>query len=286
MKKSKWIILYLLGINLLAAGCQVKSYEPEFGVCVKLSDYQMLSVMGFDFIEEGVSRFLVPDKPDSVFHEMLEEQRKTGARVVSCNGFFPGHLRIVGDTTMHEELLAWGETALKRAQIAGMSYIVLGSGKSRYVSEGYSREKATRQFVDFCRKLAPIAQKYNIVIVIEPLNSGETNLINTVAEGAQIVESVNHPNIQLLCDIYHMMRENEPAENIVIYGKYIRHCHIAEKEGRTAPGAEQDDFTPYFAALKKIGYKGGISIECRWKDLKEQAPSALAYMKQQFKSLK
>lgn len=285
MKKNKWMVLYLLGMVILT-GCETKLYEPEFGVCAKVADFPMLSAAGFDFVEEGVSRFLVPDKPDSVFLEILEEQRKAGVRVVSCNGFFPGHLKIVGDTTMHEELLVWGETALRRAQMAGMSYIVLGSGRARNVSEGFSKETASGQFIDLCKKLAPIAQKYNIVIVIEPLNSGETNLINTIAEGAQIVESVNHPNIQLLCDIYHMMRENEPAENIVVYGKYIRHCHIAERENRTAPGTEQDDFTPYFAALKEIGYKGGVSIECRWKDLQEQAPLALAYMKQQFGSLK
>jgi sugar phosphate isomerase/epimerase len=285
MKNSKWMVLYLSGIMMLT-GCRAKIYEPEFGVCAKVADFPMLSAVGYDFVEEGVSRFLVPDKPDSVFLNILEEQRKTGARVVSCNGFFPGHLKIVGDTTMHEELLAWGDVALRRAQMAGMSYIVLGSGKARNVPEGFSREKATQQFVDMCKKLAPIARKYNVVIVIEPLNSGETNLINTVAEGAQIVVAVDHPHVRLLCDIYHMMREDEPAENIVTYGKYIRHCHIAEKEGRTAPGAEQDDFTPYFAALKKIGYKGGVSVECRWKDLKEQAPSALAYMKQQFESLK
>jgi sugar phosphate isomerase/epimerase len=270
----------------MLAGCRTESYEPEFGICAKMSEYRNLSAVGFDFIEEGVNRFLVPDKPDSVFSDILAEQRETGARIVSCNGFFPGHLKIVGDTTMHEELLAWGETTLKRAQMAGMSYIVLGSGKARNVPEGFSREKATQQFIDLCGKLAPVAQKYKIVIVIEPLNSGETNLINTVAEGGRIVEAVNHPNIQLLCDLYHMMREDEPAESIVAYGKYIRHCHIAEKEGRTAPGVEQDDFTPYFAALKKIGYKGGVSIECRWTDMKEQAPSALAYMKQQFGLLK
>lgn len=285
MKNNKWLILCLFGMILLMS-CRQKMYEPEFGVCSKIAGFPMLSAAGFDFVEEGVSRFLVPDKPDSIFLGILEEQRKTGARVVSCNGFFPGHLKIVGDTTMHEELLAWGEIALRRAQMAGMSYIVLGSGKARNVPEGFSKEDATGQFVDLCKKLGPIARGHHIIIVIEPLNSGETNLINTVAEGAGIVEAVNHPNIQLLCDLYHMMRENEPAEHIVTYGKYIRHCHIAEKEGRTAPGVDQDDFTPYFAALKKIDYKGGVSIECRWKNLEEQAPSALAYMKQQFESLK
>ncbi|MDR0574148.1 MAG: sugar phosphate isomerase/epimerase [Tannerella sp.] len=285
MKQNRWVILFLLGMVFLT-GCKTKVYEPSFGVCARISDYPALSAVGYDFVEEGVSRFLVPNQPDSAFLTILEEQRKTGAKVVSCNGFFPGHLKIVGDTTMHEELLAWGETALRRAQMAGMSYIVLGSGKARYVPEGFPKEKATRQFVDLCRGLGPIAGKYQIVIVIEPLNSGETNLINSVEEGAQVVEEVNHPNIQLLCDIYHMACDNEPADNIVKYGKYIRHCHIAEKEGRVAPGVKQDDFTPYFAALKAIGYEGGLSVECRWENMKEQAPSALAYMKQQFRLLK
>lgn len=283
--KHTWMIL-LSGLLVCAAGCKTKVYEPAFGVCTKISDYKMLSDAGYDCIEEGVSRFLMPDKPDADFQQMLDKQREAGAKVVSCNGFFPGHLRIVGDTTMHEELVAWGETALRRAQMAGMSYIVLGSGRSRNVPEGFPKEKATAQFVDLCKRLGPIAQQYNIIIVIEPLNSAETNLINTVAEGAQIVEAVNHPHIQLLCDLYHMMREDEPAEHIVKYGKYIRHCHIAEKEKRTAPGVKQDDFTPYFAALKKIKYKGALSIEGRWENLKEQAPSALAYMKQQFEQLK
>lgn len=260
MKKKEWYILFLLGLFILA-GCQTKAYEPAFGVCAKIADYPMLSAAGYGFVEEGVSRFLVPDKPDSVFQKILEEQQRTGAKVVSCTSFIPGSMKIVGDTTMHREILDWADIALRRAQMAGMSYMVFGSGGARRVPEGFPKEKATRQFIDLCKAMGPIAQKYNIVIVVEPLNTGETNLINTVAEGAQIVEAVNHPNIQLLCDIYHMMRENEPAGDIVKYAAYIRHCHIAEKEGRTAPGEKQDDFTPYFAALKQIGYKGGLSIE-------------------------
>ena len=285
MKKNEWVVLFLLSL-LVLSGCNTTVYEPRFGVCAKISDYPMLSAAGYDFVEENVGRFLVPDKTDSEFQTILEEQRKAGVKVVSCTIFFPGTLKIVGDTTMHEEILVWAETALRRAQMAGMSYIVFGSGGARRVPEGFPKEKATQQFIDVCKKLGPIARKYNMEIVVEPLNRGETNLINTVAEGAQIVEAVNHPNILLLCDIYHMMRENEPAEEIVKYGKYIRHCHIAEKEERTAPGEKKDDFTPYFAALKKIGYKGHVSIECRWKDMEEQAPAALAYMKQQFRSLK
>lgn len=80
-----------------------------------------------------------------------------------------------------------------------------------------------------------------------------------------------------------MMKEDEPASAIVKYGEYIRHCHIAEREERTAPGTKGDDFKPYFEALKEIGYKGCVSIECRWKDLEKEIKPALEYMKDQFR---
>ena len=105
-------------------------------------------------------------------------------------------------------------------------------------------------------------------------------------EGAEIVEAVNHPNIRLLCDIYHMLMENEPASEIIKYGKYIKHCHIAEKVSRTAPGTNGEDFIPYFRALKRIKYKGCVSIESGWDDFEKRLSPALQYMQSQFSALK
>ena len=33
---------------------------------------------------------------------------------------------------------------------------------------------------------------------------------------------------------------------------YVIYCEVAEKEGRTPPGVQGDDFRPYFTALKKL----------------------------------
>lgn len=82
-----------------------------------------------------------------------------------------------------------------------------------------------------------------------------------------------------------MMRDNEPASEIVKYGRYIKHCHIAEKDGRTSPGVNREDFKPYFRALKQIKYKGCLSIECSWGNFDKELQPALIYMKQQFSSL-
>ncbi len=61
----------------------------------------------------------------------------------------------------------------------------------------------------------------------------------------------------------------------------IVHMEIAEKEGRTAPGVQGDDFRPYFQVLKKAGYHGAISLEGRWK--MEQLPKAFETILEQAK---
>jgi sugar phosphate isomerase/epimerase len=63
-------------------------------------------------------------------------------------------------------------------------------------------DKAWEQLADTCLILGREASKYDITIVIEPLNKSETNIINSVAEGYKLAQQVNHPNVKLLADFY------------------------------------------------------------------------------------
>ena len=133
--------------------------------------------------------------------------------------------------------------------------------------------------------MLPFAKKYDVVISLEPLNTKECNFINSVAEGGEIVQAVNHENFRLLADIYHMLMENESPSNITKYGNLLYHTHIAEKTGRTAPGVNKEDFTPYFKALKDVKYEGRMAIECSWKNLGDQAGMALKEMRSQLSTI-
>lgn len=259
-----------------------KSTRPLMGVCTGLNNREIAEKAGCEFIEEGVSRFLVPDKTEAEFDALLGKLSENKLKVLSCNGFIPATLRLTGPELNHKEALVWAETALRRAGRAGVNYIVFGSGGARKIPEGFGREEARDQFVSLCKAMGPMAKKAGVTIVIEPLNRTETNFINSVLEGADIVKRVNHPNIRLLADIYHMMRESEGPESILEAGKWLRHCHIAEKETRSAPGVKGDDFTPYFAALSRIGYRGAISIESGWKDFGAEIGPAIETMRKQW----
>lgn len=233
-------------------------------------------------MEENVQRFLIPAEPEEKFLANLQKA-KNKLPIKALNSFLPSEIRMTGALTDTSLILRLAETAFERAQKAKIKIIVLGSGKARHIPEGFSRTEAKKQFIELCRQMSALAKIYEVTIVLEPLNSEESNFINTVSQGAQIVEEVNHPNFKLLADIYHMKKEGESAESIIKYGHLLRHVHIAEKEGRSAPGTFNEDFTEYINALKKIRYKGLLSIECRWKDMNKQLPLAVKSIKDQLK---
>jgi len=282
MKKNVFLIIWVIfSIMPLNSYSSKKIKLLEVGVCTNFSNGEFLKQNGYSFIEESVGRFLMPTKNEKEFNEMLQQAQNAAIPVKACNSFIPKELKSVGPDAVHTQILEFAETTFRRAQKAGVEIIVFGSGGSRAIPEGFSREKARAQFIELCKKMASIAKKNNITIVLEPLNTNECNFINSISEGSQIVKEVNHLNFRLLADLYHMRMENESSESIIQYGKLIKHVHIAEKKDRAVPGTYNEDFSLYFDALKRTGYNGKISIEARWQDFDTQIPMAMETIKKQ-----
>jgi sugar phosphate isomerase/epimerase len=274
-----------VGSSVFSVDFPAEKFFEGIGVCTKISQGSLLSKVGFSFIEEGVQSFLVPTKSEKEFISILNLAKELDIPVLACNSFLPESLKCVGEESVHSEILKITETAFRRAKTAGVKYIVFGSGGSRRIPDGFPREKARQQFVSLCSQIGLIAEKYDVTLVIEPLNKKECNFINYVKEGGEIVREINHQNIMLLADLYHMKMENEGPESIVEYGALLRHVHIAEKEGRSAPGTHGDDFLPYYKALKKVNYNRNISIECKWENMEGQAEVAFNSINKQLEDL-
>jgi len=100
-----------------------------------------------------------------------------------------------------------------------------------------------------------------VKLAIEPINRYETDLINTVSEGLNILEKVNKNNVGLLLDTFHMNIE-EPSiyESIRKARNHIFHFHVADSN-RWYPGAGHIEFKKILEVLVKIGYKGFVSAE-------------------------
>ncbi len=262
----------------LACGSGIALAQTEskskilLGICSSPNRAEQLREAGFEFIECGVSSVLKPDASDADYAPEVENLKACVLPIRSCNGFIPAKFRLTGPETTHDAALDYAVTACRRADAVGIPYIVLGSGGARKIPDGFDAGKARDQFVDFCQKLGERIAELKVTIVLEPLNKRETNLLNSVIEGIAYVDDIKHPRIQLLADFYHMMREDEGPDAIRQAGARILHCHIAENEGRKAPGTKGEDLSGYFKALKDIQYAGGVSCECGWP--KDNLPDA------------
>ncbi len=256
-------------------------YSLPLGVCTEYKNAPLLKKLGYSFVEESVGRFLIPTSGDEGFEKNRQELQAVALPIRSYIYFFPGNLKSVGPELHHEAILQRADLALRRAKECGSKNIVFGSGGSRAIPSGFDRDKAKAQHIELCQKMAPLAENHGVTLAVEPLNRGETNFINSLAEGVEIIEAVNNPWFKLQCDIYHMLRENEPPEEIVKHSRHIVHCHIAEKRTRSAPGLDGDDFKPYFSALKKVGYQGGLSLECNWKEFEPEVSRGIEVVKKQ-----
>ncbi|PZU56989.1 MAG: sugar phosphate isomerase/epimerase [Sphingobium sp.] len=274
-----------------AAGCLVTGLAgarvaaaPLFrsiGTWTSVGHAPLLADAGYGFIEEEVERFLVPDASEAAFAATLDDIRALPVPVRTLVRFLPPTMQSVGQNTDHDAIAVFAETVFARARRVGVETIVFGSPRSRRIPDGFSREIATSQLVDLCKRLAPIAQAQGIILALEPLNRSETNFVNRVDEGAAIVEAVGHPHVRLVADIYHMLREEEGPESLIRAGALIQHVQVAEKQGRRAPGTSGEDFSPYFSALQSIRYGGRLSIECLWSDIAGEAPNALRALEAQ-----
>jgi sugar phosphate isomerase/epimerase len=79
------------------------------------------------------------------------------------------------------------------------------------------------------------------------------------------------------------MEEKDIAETITRYGEYTAYVHLADGEKRTEPGSLPFDYRPGFRALKKWGFSGWLTVECRASDNPRAALArALEYLKQQW----
>ena len=279
------ILLCLVG---LLSGCGPKyefNLDEHLGIC-NLSWAAQAKAAGLEYLEAGVSSFLIPEATEEEFAANRARALASDPPMRTANGFFPSDIILVGPNADPDRAVRYAETAIRRASEIGIEILVLGSSRSRSIPEGFDRAAAETQFVDFLKRIAPAAEQYGVIVALEPLQTSETNFINTVKEGAEIARKAGSKNICVIADLFHMARMQEPPEDIVEARDKLVHCHIAEVANRTAPGVDGDDFTPYLRALKQIKYTGRMSFECSWQDVEAQLPVAVETMKKQIQTIK
>ena len=260
----------------------------KFGCCLNMvsgkpdgtgmEHLEELASAGFDYVELPLAQMCALD--EKAFENLKTRVQNSGVPCEVCNNFFPADMRLTGARTEEKAILEYAQEALARAESLGAEMVVFGSGPAKNVPEGFLVSEGYRQTACLLKKIAPIAKRHHITIVIEPLRKEECNLINSFEEGSRLARDVSEPNVKVLVDFYHMSAEKEPPSNLLRYGKgVLSHVHFAEPEKRRYPIAGQDNYIPFFEALKEIGYDGRISLEAYSDHYGEDASKALELLK-------
>ncbi|HKB90772.1 MAG TPA: TIM barrel protein [Opitutaceae bacterium] len=259
----------------------------RLGICAAPLDLPVGLDLSFDFLEGHVQNLLKPEKPDADFAAARAAAKLSPRPMIAANCLLPADLKVTGPSVDHTRLARYAEVAFERAKVIGITTIVFGSAGARQLPEGWSAVRGFEQYLEALKILAPIAKQHDIMIVVEPLNYGECNLVNTIDEGAEAVHRCNHPNVQLLVDIFHMLRNGEKADPITRHASIITHAHVAEDKDRAQPGINGDDFRPYLKALRLASRCQNLTIECVWQgEMRAAVGPTIALMRQQLEDAK
>ena len=257
----------------------------KFGICAPHNEVAKLETYPFDYLEENVQRFLLPERPQEDFEEVWRKARTLPMPIEAANSLFPADMTLVATPTQTvdtERVERYVKTALRRAEQVGIRVIVFGSGAARACPPGYSRTDAVKQIGEHLARWSGWARDHGVQIALEPLRFEETNTLNTVAEAGALVAKLNKPGARLLADVYHMACNNESPEDILLQPSLLSHVHVAEKQERAAPGRYGEDFRPYFSTLHLAGYDRRISIECIWQNLATEVSPAIETLREQW----
>lgn len=143
---------------------------------------------------------------------------------------------------------------------------IIGSMQGRH-GDGVDQATAMNYLADALEELGEYAAQQGVILIYEPLNRFETNLVNTIESGLHLLGRLSTRNVKLLADLFHMnIEEVSIADAVRQGGSQIGHVHFVDSNRRPA-GNGHIDLSSVSAALAEIKYQGYISAEALpWPD--------------------
>lgn len=238
-----------------------------------LFGYQYLTGLGFDTVETSVGSVLELSDEERT---RLAADREAGRFELNvCNCLLPSGYSVFTDAAGTKRLFDYLEDVFSKLSGIGVKTVVFGSGRARSIPDGMNPEEGEAFLLNYLTRCNGLCEKYGITMALEPLNSGETNWVQTVPDGARVVRKLNLPHIRLLADGFHMAKMGEDPGVLRDVGDILVHTHFAEVTHRHAPYTYDTDYEDrFFGVLKEIGYNGIMTCECGYRNLHEDARNA------------
>jgi hydroxypyruvate isomerase len=187
--------------------------------------------------------------------------KKVGLTCAMCNG--PDNIPYGWNRVEHhDDLLGKFEKAIPQVAEFGFPNIITFSGNRK----GMSDEEGLENCVKGLKRLAPIAEKHQVTVCMELLNSKRNHkdyMCDHTAWGVEVCKRVGSERLKLLYDIYHMqIMEGDVIDTIRENHQYIGHYHTGGVPGRNEIDDTQEICYPaVMKAIVATRYKGFVGQE-------------------------
>jgi D-psicose/D-tagatose/L-ribulose 3-epimerase len=239
--------------------------------------FRQFKTWGFDGVEIAVEN---PADFDPAFvRAQLDRHGLVCTSVCAC---FPPSRDLRGTKAQQQATIVYMQQLVDIAGVLGTD-IVMGplysaTGRADAVPAAAYRQQ-WRTVRAHLKTICAYAEAHGKIICLEPLNRFETDFLNTVDQGLQMIREVKSPALKLLLDTFHMnIEEKNPADAIRRAGPHVGHIHASASD-RGTPGNDNVDWPRIATALKDIRYDGAVVIESFTQDVKVIARAAAIWRK-------
>ena len=132
------------------------------------------------------------------------------------------------------------------------------------IPDGVERADARAVFKENLKYAADVIGDVGTKVIVEPLNPAirENAMLSTCDETMDLLNEINHPNLGLEYDAFHMyVTEENMAEIVKKYLPHIGNIQIADVPGRNEPGTGEIDYDTFLTALDEMGYANWVACE-------------------------
>lgn len=195
------------------------------------------------------------------------------------NNGMPGGPFVKGlnNLNYHDEIITRTRERIDANAAAGFPNVIAFNGyKWRDATDPQSgeipRDEGARNCVKGLKKLASYAERKNVTVCVEMLNTRDDSHPMKGHPGyqgddmdyvADIVKKVGSPRVKILFDIYHLQIMNgDVIRRINQYSELIGHVHTAGNPGRRELDEDQEiNYPACVRALMNAGYDGYVGHE-------------------------
>jgi len=139
--------------------------------------------------------------------------------------------------------------------------------------------------VEGLKRAGDIVGEAGLYFTYEPLSDLPRRALDRTQETYPVIQEVNHPNVKVCFDIYHLQRTEG---NIVVNMRrgfaenLIKVVQIGDVPGRQEPGTGEINYPFIFAELRRLNYSGYLDTEMGTSSTPEHAMNVAREMSLQY----